>query len=460
MHYHIVGIGGAGMSALAHVLLDQGHHVSGSDLATNRQTAALNIRGVATYQGHHPDYIAGADALLVTSAVRPGHPEVAAAQEAGIPLLKRTDLWREWSQQRSIIAVAGSHGKTTTTAMIALVLSQAGLNPGFLVGSDPFDLEMSAQWGDPAAPMVIEADEYDHAFLSLYPSIAVVTNIDWDHPDIYPDAVTYRQAFVRFAGQTNDVVLMCGDRGQGTVPTLPGAASPRTLSYGLDETNDYRAVPAHPSGSFPYTVYKGEQMLYDDYRLASAGLHNIRNGLAVFAVADLLGLDMATVGETLHTFRGTARRLETKGEAVGITVIDDYAHHPTEVRATLAALRQRYGTRRIVAYLQPHTYSRTRALLPQWGEAFADADVVLVGAIYAAREVFPDDVSPDDLANQLVQQIARFHHDVCYVGNIDTAVEAGRARLCEGDVLITLGAGDGYLVGETIIERLLNAYEI
>lgn len=453
MHYHIIGIGGSGMSALAHVLLDQGHQVSGSDLSSNKQTAALNRRGVITYCGHHSKHIVGADVVLISSAIRPGNPELLAAQESGIPIRKRTDLWREWSRERSIIAVAGSHGKTTTTAMIALVLDRAGLNPGFLIGSEPFDLESSAQWGSPTAPMVIEADEYDHAFLSLSPHIAVITNIDWDHPDIYPDAVTYQQAFVRFAEQTRHVILICGDRGQGIVPGMFEPTSRSILTYGLEENNDYRAIPTTTHGNFPYRVYQGERLLYPDYRLPSCGLHNIRNGVAAFAVAHLLGLEMTIVGETLRTFRGTARRLEIKGEVAGLTIIDDYAHHPTEVRATLATLRHRYGQQRIVAYLQPHTYSRTRALLPQWRDAFGDADVVLVGAIYAARESPPKDISPEELAHQLVEEIARVHPDARYVGAIDEAVDHVEAVLRAGDVLVTMGAGDGYLIGERIIEK-------
>jgi UDP-N-acetylmuramate--alanine ligase len=459
MHYHIVGIAGAGMSAMANVLLDQGHTVSGSDLHANPQTAALAARGAALFRGHDAANIGAADALLATSAVRADHPELAAAQARGIPLQRRTDLWREWSQQRCIIAVAGSHGKTTTTAMLALALTQAGVSPGFVVGSMPLDLPINACWGDPAAPLVIEADEYDHAFLALRPAIAIITTIDWDHPDIYPDDATYRAAFAQFAAQVQPggTLLLCGDAEAGVRPAaLPTVA--QVQSYGLEPHNAYRAIPAAPGGALrgdgdSFTVVPGQGAPGPACQLRVPGLHNIRNALAAAAVGDLLGLERSAVLGALGSFRGTARRLEHKGEAGGVTVFDDYAHHPTEVRATLAAARARYVGRRLVVYVQPHTYSRTVALLDQWPGAFAEADMVLVGDIYAAREQPPAGLTPADLLAQLVERIAAVHADVTAVGPPDAAVAQVAARLLPGDVLITCGAGDGYLIGEAIAQQ-------
>jgi UDP-N-acetylmuramate--alanine ligase len=461
MHYHIVGIAGAGMSAMANVLLDQGHTVSGSDLHANQQTAALAARGATIVRGHDAANIAGADALLATSAVRAEHPELAAAQARGIPLRRRTDLWREWSQQRRVVAVAGSHGKTTTTAMLALALVRAGLSPGFVVGSMPLDLDTNARWGDPAAPLIIEADEYAHAFLALQPAIAIITTIDWDHPDIYPNDPTYRAAFATFAAQVppDGTLLLCGDAEAGVHPPAFAGVAAQVRTYGLEAHNDYRAVSAAPGGALHgdgdrFTIKKqGSHPPGPACRLSVPGLHNIRNALAVAAVGDLLGLERGAVLAALGSFRGTARRLEHKGEADGVTVLDDYAHHPTEVRATLAAARARYAGRRLVVYVQPHTYSRTLALLDQWPGAFADADVVLVGDIYAAREQPPAGHTPADLLAQVVAGIAYAHTDVAAVGPLDAAIAQVAARLMPGDVLITCGAGDGYQVGEAIVQQ-------
>jgi UDP-N-acetylmuramate--alanine ligase len=476
MHYHIVGIGGAGMSALANILLDQGHRVSGSDLEANRLTAALQARGVTTHVGHSPSHVGGADVLLATAAVRSDHPELAAARRAGIPVLKRTDLWEKWSQQRSVLAVAGSHGKTTTTAMVAWVLHRAGLTPGFLIGSAPVDLPSNACWGHPEAPLVIEADEYDYAFLSLTPDMAIVTNVDWDHPDLYPSEADYHTAFRVFASQVRRLVLTCGDTESSARwrVALEGRGE-WVQTYGFNEENDYRAVvteqdqneeqeqdqnedprpplPASASASTCFTIFKGEQRVGDRWYLTVPGHHNVLNALAAVAVADALNLDMGVVAEALRTFRGTARRFEPKGSTGGATIIDDYAHHPTEVRATLAAARARYGSRRILAYLQPHTYSRTLALLEGWGTAFANADVVLVGDVYPSREVCPADTTSEAIVSDLVARIAAVHPDVSAVGTVGEAVAAVRARLREGDVFITLGAGDGYHIGEALVQE-------
>ncbi|NJN65264.1 MAG: UDP-N-acetylmuramate--L-alanine ligase [Chloroflexaceae bacterium] len=463
MHYHIVGIAGAGMSAIASILLDQGHHVSGSDLEANRLTAALQARGATIHVGHHLSHVVGAEALLATAAVRPEHPELVAARRAGIPVLKRTDLWKEWSQQRPVIAIAGSHGKTTTTAMVAWVLHRAGLNPGFLIGSAPADLPSNACWGHPDAPLVIEADEYDYAFLSLTPDLAIVTVVDWDHPDLYPCEADYHTAFRMFASQVRRMVFTCGDTESNARWRVSLENSGERLrTYGFNEANDYRAVviasepeppvsPTENAGTC-FTVFKGGQRLGDRWGLTIPGRHNIQNALAAVAVADTLNLETGVVAQALRTFHGTARRFEQKGSVGGVTIIDDYAHHPTEVRATLAAARERYGSRRILVYLQPHTYSRTLALLEPWGAAFADADAVLIGDIYPSREVCPDDTTPETIVADLVARIAASHPDVNSAGSISAAIAAVRAKLREGDVFITLGAGDGYRIGEALLQ--------
>jgi UDP-N-acetylmuramate--alanine ligase len=477
MRYHVVGIAGAGMGMMAHMLLDQGHAVSGSDMQANRLSEALGHRGARVYQGHDAAYIAGADVVLATSAVGRDHPELVAAQAAGIPVQKRADIWRDWSRQRSVIGVAGTHGKSTTTAMIALVLVGAGVEAGYLIGADVLQFERAAQWGHHDAPLVIEADEYDHTFLGLWPAIAVVTSMEWDHPDVYSSPTEYHEAFGTFFNQTHGPLVVSEQvAGRDVAQHINEAA--QIVTYGLGEQNRYRAIGGGVDGRGG-----GWEVLRDGARLcevtlAVPGWHNVLNALAALAVADTLSLDVATAAATLATFRGVARRFELKGEAGGVTVIDDYAHHPSEVAATLAAARARYGERRIVAYLQPHTFSRTLALLATWPPALHDADVVLVGAIYPSREradtflagyghvwkIEEEGSNPDSepeslplevaMAQVLVGRLAAVQDNVWYAGTIDEAV----ARICgllgAGDILITMGAGDGYRVGEGVLQAL------
>jgi UDP-N-acetylmuramate--alanine ligase len=466
MHYHIVGIAGAGMSAIANLLLDQGHTLSGSDPASNRLTAALVARGATVHLGHSPAYVRGADALVATAAVRPDHPELVAARELGIPLLKRDDLWRDWSQQRRVVAVAGTHGKTTTSAMVAVALRGAGLNPGFLIGSEVPDLGGNAAWGDPQAPLVIEADEYDRAFLSLRPQLAVITNIEWDHPDIYPSPEVYDAAFAEFAAsveQPHQLVLCGDDAGVARLAAL-GASF-----YGIEERLatdpvscrltplDWTAsgVAGNAAGGVSFDIWRYDRRRMGQRRagfleLTLPGAHNVRNALAALAVAALLEVDLAGAAAALARFRGTARRFELKGEAGGMTVIDDYGHHPTEVRATLAAVRMRYPERRIVAYLQPHTFSRTEALLEQWPDACTGADLLLVGDIYAARE----QGDPTRLARTLAERIAAAGVDARYSGDVTSSAAAMIDLAQPGDVVISLGAGDGDRVGMALLEHM------
>jgi UDP-N-acetylmuramate--alanine ligase len=451
MHYHIVGIAGAGMSAIANILLDQGHAVSGSDLNTNQLTTALQRRGVTIYQGHDAAYIAGADVVVATSAVPNQHPELLAAQNAGIAIYRRAQLWREWSQQRDVIAVAGTHGKTTTTAMIALMLERAGLNPGFLIGGYSPDLGTNARWGDPKAPFVIEADEYDRTFLSLRPKISVITNVEWDHVDIYPSHDEYEAAFALFAAQSQTCIV------DESWAAKPSSSNKRWIRYGFGSNNDWVIGPCTVDAGYTLAQVRrrANPPLEVGVSLQVPGTHNMRNATAVLAVAQALTLNLAEASLALLDYHGTGRRFELKGEARGITVIDDYAHHPTEVRVNVEAARARFGSRRIVVYLQPHTYSRTRALLQDWPSAFAEADQVLVGAIYGAREQSTDQEEISDIV--LAKQISHVHNHVIAVGGIDRAVSALTDLLQAGDVLLTMGAGDGYLVGERVLEWLKRA---
>lgn len=466
MHYHIVGIAGTGMSAIAALLLDQGHTLSGSDLAANRLTAALAARGATVLSGHSPAHVAGADVVLATAAVKAEHVELAAARAAGIPVLGRAELWREWSQQRPVVAVAGTHGKTTTSAMIAVALRGAGVEAGYLIGSEVPDLGGNAAWGDPAAPLVIEADEYERVFLALTPALAVITNVEWDHPDIYPSAESYNAAFRQFAVQVRDPkqLIVCGDDAGANALGLPEASF-----YGIEEALasdpvscrlaplDWTAsgVRPTPEGGVSFDLWRYSrrrmaQQRVGSQRLLLPGAHNVRNALAALAVCEALGVEMAPAAAALASFRGTARRFELKGEAGGVTVIDDYAHHPTEALATLAAARARFPGRRIVAYLQPHTFSRTTALLDAWASACGDADLLLVGDVYAARE----QGDAPGLGRTLAARIAGSGVDARHVGDLDAAGAALTELVRPGDVVLTLGAGDGDRVGLTLLEQL------
>jgi UDP-N-acetylmuramate--alanine ligase len=462
--YHIVGIGGAGMSGIAHILLDRGHTVQGTDTQPGAFAAQLAARGAAIVTGHSPAAIAGADALIATSAVRDDHPELVAARERGIPVLRRHDLWREWSHERQVVAVAGTHGKTTTTALIALALTEAGRNPGFLIGGEVPDLQVNARWGDSQAPLVIEADEYERTFLALTPSLTVITNVEWDHVDIYPSPEAYAAAFRRFAHSVPDPrrVIVCGDDA-GAVAAVD---LPQATQYGIDETIardpascrlaplDWSAANVRADGELThFEVWRYSQQTFatsslGPYTLRLSGLHNVRNALAAAAACDMLLIAPHTVRAALARYCGTKRRFELKGEAGGVTVVDDYAHHPTEVQATLAAARARFPGRRLVVYLQPHTYTRTAALAAEWAGAFADADVVRIGAVYAAREAAIPGVDAHTVAARIE------HADVAATGGIDESAAEIVGLLRPGDVLLTLGAGDGFRVGEMVLGRL------
>jgi UDP-N-acetylmuramate--alanine ligase len=466
MHYHIVGIAGAGMSGIARLLLDQGHTVSGSDPVASSFSAALAERGARILPGHDPAYVAGAQALVATSAVSDAHPELVAARDAGIAVLRRADLWREWSQTRRVIAVAGTHGKTTTSAMVALALQRAGLNPGWLIGSTVPDLGGNAAWGDPQAPLVIEADEYDRTFLALTPDAAIVTSVEWDHPDIYSDPERYREAFAAFISSVAapERLVYCGDDAY-----LPGLAPRSAISYGIDEElarnpSSCRIAPLDWSasgmrydaeGNLGFDVWRYNRRTFGARRLwrqslRLAGAHNLRNALAALAVAALYTPDLRGPVEALAAFSGTGRRCELKGEVGGVTVIDDYGHHPTEVQTTLGAMRDRYTGRRIVAYLQPHTFSRTAALHDDWVALATEADLWLIGDVFPAREQGDVAAAARELATALQAQAPSAR----YAGPVAAAPVALAEVIESGDVVVIFGAGDSDRIGPALLAQL------
>jgi UDP-N-acetylmuramate--alanine ligase len=450
---HLIGIGGIGLSAIAKVLLEERHRVSGSDLKLSPITDALTGLGATIHQGHRAENVGHADLVIVSSAIPADNPEAAAARAKGIPVVKRDWMLGRMMEGCFGIAVAGSHGKTTITAMIALLLTDAGLDPTFIVGGVLENLGTNARAGR-GEHFVVEADEYDRTFLGLKPRVAVVTNIEMDHPDCYPELDDLVEAFREFVNlvPAQGCVIGCGDEERVRGVLEAGSRKQeagRVVTYGLGEGVDWRAVDIRSNelgGNDFVALYDGQAV--GKFGLRIPGLHNVQNALAALAVAHRLGLDPANVGETLRSYRGVQRRFEVKGEVNGIVVIDDYAHHPTQIRTTLATARRCYPSREVWAVFQPHTYSRTKALLAEFAASFADADHVVVTAIYPAREF-------DDLGVSAADIVARMKHpDIRYIPGLNEAADHLLDHLKPGDVLITLGAGDGYKVGEIVLAEL------
>lgn len=458
-HIHIVGIGGAGMSAVARVLLDSGAQVSGSDRQLNDVTHALQHDGAVIYEGHAASNISGAEVVLITSAVKDDNPEIAAAQAAGLPVLKRREFFRYLLPDKQQIAVAGTHGKTTTTALIVHLLREAGRDPSYIVGGTMNNTDDNAHAGK-GKFFVVEADEYDYMFLGLTPQIAVVTNIEHDHPDMFPDFADVLEAFRSFiALLPNDGTLItCADSPAAmTLADECRAAGTSVITYDLASENcDWSAHINDPQATtqteFDVSYIQDGSKHIEHATSALLGHHNVRNALAALAVAAKCGVSIPVVIAALKTFRGTKRRFETLGQAQGVTVISDYGHHPTKIAATLQAARQRYPGRTLWAVWQPHTYSRTRVLANQFAHAFAYANHVLVTDIFAAREhPTESDLSGPDLV-KLIRSAD--HSDANYSGDLQTTAEHLQREVRSGDVVIILSAGDAPKIGELLLTAL------
>jgi UDP-N-acetylmuramate--alanine ligase len=447
---HIIGVSGSGMSAIARVLLERGAYlVSGSDRNVSAVGRALRDLGATIYEGHRAEQVDGADIVFASSAVPADNVEVQAARARGIPVLKRPQMlgWLTGSQRT--VAVAGTHGKTTTTGLIALTLLKAGLDPSFIVGGVLPSLEANARAGR-GAHFVIEADEYDRTFLGLRPELAVVTNVEMDHPDCYPtyeDVLAAFAAFVRRVTAGGCVVACSDDAGvRRLLASLP--AGLRVVRYGLEPGADLRARQVRANGAgFDFDL-EIPGAWGGHYELRLAGVHNVCNALAAIAVAQELHVDPRALRQILATFAGVARRFEVKGEAAEVTVIDDYAHHPTQIQTIVAAAHARYPGRTIWAVFQPHTFSRTLALLDDYRRSFHGAEHVLIMPIYAARELDRHEVTSDDLVR------GNGHPDMRSVPNLQAAVDELGRNVRAGDVVLVMGAGDSYRVGEGVLDIL------
>ncbi len=442
---HLVGIGGTGLSAIARVLLERGDEVSGSDQAVSPYAQALERAGVRVHYDHRPENVAGADLVIVSSAVPDSNPEVTAARQAGIRVVRRAEFLGELTAGCQTIAVAGTHGKTTTTGLIAWLLDQAGLSPSFIVGGMLKDFGTNARAGS-GPHFVIEADEYDRTFLGLQPAIGVVTNVEHDHPDCYPTFVEFRAAFQAFAERVTDQLLVCLEN-EGAASLQPISAT--RLTYGFRSEAEWRAEEVRPNaaGGSDFLVSKSGELL-GLVRTRLPGEHNVLNAVAALAAVDCVGVPFAEARRAITEFHGVGRRFEIVGEVGGIWVVDDYAHHPTEIRATLAAARTRFPEAQVWAVFQPHTFSRTRALLADFARAFGDADHVIVTDIFASRE--PPD--PNVSAQRLVEQMV--HQDVRFIPDLAEAARTLQERVQAPAVVVTLSAGDGNRVGELLLQGL------
>ncbi len=449
-HIHIVGIGGSGMSAIARVLLERGDlRISGSDRSLSDVGRSLSSLGAVVYEGHDARQVGEADLVFVSSAIPADNAEVQAARGRGIPVIKRPQVLAWLTQGFETIAVAGTAGKTTTTAMVAHLLLRAGLDPSFIIGGVLPGLETNAHAGR-GRHFVIEADEYDRTFLGLQPAMAIVTNVEWDHPDCYPAYSDVQAAFAAYLQRVipSGCVIACTDDpgARELVAGLPRGR--RVISYGLDEGAQVRAAGVQSGGlGQDFDLLLAGQRR-GRYSLQAPGLHNVRNALAALGVAQELQIPEGIARDALAMYRGVDRRFEVKGEVGGITVIDDYAHHPTKIRATLAAARAHYPGRTIWAVYQPHTFSRTRALLEDYRRSFGDADHVLVTPIYAAREKDEGRVSSADLVR------GANHRDMRCVPGLEAAIAELVRHVEAGDVVVVMGAGDSFRVGEGMLSEM------
>lgn len=447
-----MGIGGTGLSAIARVLLERGEAVTGSDREDSALAQALRQAGAQVHIGHAAGNVNGALRVIRSSAVSDDNVEVQAARAKGIPVFKRSEFLGELLSNQQVIAVAGSHGKTTTTAMLAWMLTALNQRPGYIIGSVAANLGANAASGA-GRLFVIEADEYDYMFLGLQPTIALVTNVEHDHPDMFPTEAAFNEAFHQFVDrlQPEGTLVACADNpGSAELLAYAKEQGMRTRSYAHSHKDaDYYAGEIKPEEGhgFAFVAMRGMDRIAEIH-LQVPGMHNVLNALGALAVADLLDLSLGEAAMALSDFRGTSRRFEERGEANGVLIVDDYAHHPTEIRSTLSAARQRYPKRRIVAVWQPHTYSRTITLQSDFVKAFGDADRVFVTEVYAAREQQPADF---DIA-AIVKTFA--HPDARFSGNLAATRDQLLQQVASGDLLLIMSAGDAIDLSSELFNAL------
>jgi len=435
---HFIGVGGIGMSGIAELLVRNGYSVSGSDLKESELCLQLQRIGIKIFKGHEPQNIEGADLVVYSSAVNETNPEFAAAKQKEIPCIPRAEMLAELMRLKYGIAVAGAHGKTTTTSMIALALTQGGVDPTIVVGGrmDNFG-GTNARLGS-GDFMVVEADESDGSFNKLTPSIAVVTNMDREHMDHYETMAQLKKAFVSFLNKVPfyGLSVVCGD--DPYLRMLLGKVTRRKKTYGFGKMNSYQITDYSPMAEGSrFRVRVGKDLL--DVKLKVPGKHNALNAVAALAVADELSVSRATTLEALYAYQGVQRRFQKRGELRGVSFIDDYAHHPTEISATLSAARERFPKSKIRVVFQPHRYSRTEDLFDQFSTCFRFCDAVAVTNIYAAGETPIPGVTSENLADAISKS---GHPLALHQEKPIQAVESWLEQSEPGDIILTLGAGD------------------
>jgi UDP-N-acetylmuramate--alanine ligase len=449
-HLHFAGIGGIGMSGIAEVLLNLGYTISGSDLKLSATTERLSALGATIYEGHDAKNVAGAKALVVSSAVIEANPEVQEARRLQIPVIPRGELLAELMRLKYGIAVAGSHGKTTTTSMIAAILSHAGLDPTVVVGGKVSSMGGSNARVGNSDFLVVESDESDGSFLKLSPIFAIVTNIDREHLDHYADIEAIRAAFTEFVNKVPfyGAAILCLDS-ENVQSILPDVRR-RTITYGRSAQADYQPLGLPADDLHVRFRLQSRQGDLGEFELNVPGAHNVLNATAAIALSIELGVRPDVIREGLKKYTGVGRRFEVRGEARGVTVVDDYGHHPTEIQATLAAARS-VCHERVHVLFQPHRYTRTLHLMDDFARCFHAADQVVVLDIYAASEQPIEGVSSE----ALVERMRQFgHRGAEYAASSAEGVEAICAGANAGDMILTLGAGSVSQLGEKILEKL------
>ncbi|TFB14004.1 UDP-N-acetylmuramate--L-alanine ligase [Candidatus Marinimicrobia bacterium MT.SAG.4] len=452
-HLHFIGVGGIGMSGLAELLLNQGYTVSGSDMTDTDITRNLQKMGGTIFIGHSAENIGSADVVVHSSAVKNDNPEIVAANEKGIPVIRRAEMLAELVRLKPYaVAVAGTHGKTTTTSIAGMVMTEAGLDPTIIVGGVVRSLATNARLGD-GDYIVAEADEFDRSFLTLSPTIAIITNIEIEHLDIYKDLDDIKNTFITFASRVPfyGAVIACIDE-EHLREILPDIKK-RIITYGLDESAEVRAVNiSYESGVSRFNLINDGDNL-GEIRLRLPGVHNVKNALGVIALSFELDIPFETVAKALNEFEGVLRRFEIKKRIAGMMIVDDYAHHPTEVKSSLSAAQTGWD-RRVIAVFQPHLYSRTRDFKDEFGSSFNHADVVIITDIYPAREAPIEGVTGKLIADAVESS---GHKEVHYLPEKEKIADFLMEFATEGDMIITIGAGDIFKVGEEFIQKLETA---
>jgi len=446
---HFVGIGGIGMSGIAEVLVNLGYHISGSDVQNSETTARLQKLGAQVVIGHTAENIGNADVVVTSTAVKANNPEVIEAHRKNIPVIPRAEMLAELLKMKFSVAVSGSHGKTTTTSMISTILARGGLDPTMVIGGKLASIGSNARLGD-GEIIVAEADESDGSFLKLSPTIAVITNIDREHLDFYAGITEIKEAFLKLANIVPfyGCTVICSDNihAREIIPLIKR----RMITYGIESPADYsaREIKFLKRKTTYNLAYKGTNL--SKIELTVPGMFNVYNSLAAIAVARELNLDFTTIKKGLQSFSGVQRRLEIKGRVDDITVVDDYGHHPTEIKETLAAMRQVWKNRLIVVF-QPHRFTRTKALFDEFTKAFRNVDILIINDIYPASEEPIAGINSAALC-EAIRQTGQTH--VKYIAQAEGTVKYLLKTVKSKDTVLTLGAGSIYKIGDNFLKQL------